>query len=170
MSNGTSIPARLLLKSCLQQLTQSRSFKKMPLIPSSLPKRKLGNSNGQEISSIGFGAMGLSAFYVGGVDDESLKVLTHAADLGCTFWDTSDLYGPHTNEKLIGRWFKETGRRNEIFLATKFGATFEGARGSANYVKKSIRGPWRDWESIMSICITSTVSILQSPSRRRSLP
>ena len=54
-------------------------------------------------------------------DEESFKVLTRAADLGVNFWDTSDIYGPFTNEKLLGRWFKETGRRNEIFLATKFG-------------------------------------------------
>jgi len=47
-------------------------------------------------------------------------VLTAAADMGVTFWDTSDIYGPLTNEQLLGRWFKETGRRNEIFLCTKF--------------------------------------------------
>ncbi|KAF7558169.1 hypothetical protein G7Z17_g106 [Cylindrodendrum hubeiense] len=68
--------------------------------------------------------MGMSHQYVsfGGYnDDESLKVLTKAADLGITLWDTSDIYGPFTNEQLIGRWFKETGRRDKIFLATKFG-------------------------------------------------
>lgn len=81
--------------------------------------------------------MGLSAFYVGGIDSESLKVLTHAADLGCTFWDTSDIYGPHTNERLIGRWFKESGRRQEIFLATKFAITPNGIRGDAAYVKQA---------------------------------
>ncbi len=52
-------------------------------------------------------------------DEESLKVLTEAADLGINFWVTSDAYGD--TEKLIGRWFKETGRRGEIFIATKFG-------------------------------------------------
>ena len=59
----------------------------------------------------------------GGYEDptESLKVLTRAADLGITLWDTSDVYGPHTNEQLLGRWFKETGRRKDIFLCTKFG-------------------------------------------------
>ena len=59
--------------------------------------------------------------YGGYDDEESAKVLTKAADMGITFWDTSDVYGPHTNEKLIGKWFKDTGRRKEIFLATKFG-------------------------------------------------
>lgn len=48
-------------------------------------------------------------------------MLTKAADLGIRFWDTSDIYGPHTNEQLLGKWFKDTGRRREIFLATKFG-------------------------------------------------
>ena len=67
--------------------------------------------------------MGMSFGYTsfGGYDDtKSSQVLTRAADLGITFWDTSDVYGPHTNEKLLGKWFKDTGRRNEIFLATKF--------------------------------------------------
>lgn len=78
----------------------------------------------------------------GGQDDEeSLKVLTRAADLGITFWDTSDIYGPFTNEKLIGRWFKETGRRDEIFLASKFGNKFEDGKmnvyGQPEYVKQA---------------------------------
>lgn len=66
----------------------------------------------------------------GGYDDEeSAKVLTRALDLGINFWDTSDIYGPHTNERLIGKWFKDTGRRNEVFLATKFG-NLRGPDGS----------------------------------------
>jgi len=70
-----------------------------------------------------------------------MKVMTLAADLGCTFWDTSDIYGPLTNEKLIGRWFKETGRRDEIFLATKFALTPEWQlRGDAAYVKEACAG------------------------------
>lgn len=90
------------------------------------------------------GCMGMSFGYTsfGGYDDtESAKVLTRAADLGITFWDTSDVYGPHTNERLIGKWFKDTGRRKEIFLATKFGNVFEGekryVRGDAAYVKEA---------------------------------
>lgn len=68
--------------------------------------------------------MGMSFAYTsfGGYDDKaSADVLTRAADLGITFWDTSDIYGPHTNERLLGKWFKDTGRRKEIFLASKFG-------------------------------------------------
>ncbi|EMD00079.1 hypothetical protein BAUCODRAFT_364570 [Baudoinia panamericana UAMH 10762] len=109
---------------------------------SSYPKRKLGD---EMVSAQGLGCMGMSGAYTsyGKVtDEESLQVLTRAADIGITFWDTSDLYGPHTNEKLLGRWFKETGRRKEIFLATKF-AVIMGpnrsmtVRGDREYVKQA---------------------------------
>jgi len=88
--------------------------------------------------------MGMSFAYTsfGGYDDtESSQVLTRAADLGITFWDTSDVYGPHTNEKLLGKWFKDTGRRSEIFLATKFASSIKDGqmivRGDAAYVKQA---------------------------------
>ena len=94
------------------------------------PQRKIGEDS---VSAQGLGCMGMSFAYTsyGGYDDdESLKVLTKAADLGITFWDTSDIYGPKTNERLIGKWFKENaGRRKEIFLATKFG-NLRGPDGS----------------------------------------
>jgi aryl-alcohol dehydrogenase-like predicted oxidoreductase len=110
----------------------------------SLPQRALGR-NGPLVSAIGFGAMGMSAFYANSQsDEESLKTLTRAADLGSTFWDTSDVYGPHTNEKLLGRWFKETGRRNEIFLCTKFGIDFSTGtpviRGDREYIRSCVQG------------------------------
>lgn len=105
------------------------------------PQRKIGDDL---VSAQGLGCMGMSFAYTsfGGQDDEeSLRTLTRAADLGITFWDTSDLYGPFTNEKLIGRWFKETGRRNEIFLASKFGNKFQDGKmvvdGTPEYVKKA---------------------------------
>lgn len=106
------------------------------------PTRKIGDDN---VSAIGLGCMGMSFGYTsfGGYDDkESLNVLTRSADLGLTFWDTSDVYGPHTNEKLLGKWFKETGRRKEIFLATKFANYIEPSgnfvvRGDAPYVKEA---------------------------------
>lgn len=85
------------------------------------PLRKIGDD---EVSAIGLGCMGMSFGYTsfGGYDDKaSAEVLTRAIDLGINFWDTSDVYGPHTNERLIGKWFKDSGRRKEIFLATKFG-------------------------------------------------
>ncbi|KAG5641473.1 hypothetical protein DXG03_005125 [Asterophora parasitica] len=114
--------------------------------PSTLPTRKLGK-NGPEVSAIGLGAMGTSAppferlwsthiskstgmgaFYGQSDDSESLSTLTSAADRGVTFWDTADIYG--TSEELLGKWFAQTGRRSEIFLATKFGARdlSEGAK------------------------------------------
>ncbi|TKA27094.1 hypothetical protein B0A54_17038 [Friedmanniomyces endolithicus] len=106
------------------------------------PTRKLG---GEDVSAIGLGCMGMSFAYTsfGGYDDKaSAEVLTKAADIGMTFWDTSDIYGPHTNEKLIGKWFKDTGRRKEIFLASKFGNLRDAqgnptVRGDKEYVKKA---------------------------------
>ncbi|KXL49838.1 hypothetical protein M433DRAFT_62052 [Acidomyces richmondensis BFW] len=106
------------------------------------PQRKIGDDM---VSAQGLGCMGMSFGYTsfGGYDDKaSAEVLTRAADLGINFWDTSDVYGPHTNEKLIGKWFKDTGRRKEIFLATKFGNLRdpEGkpiVRGDPEWVKQA---------------------------------
>jgi aryl-alcohol dehydrogenase-like predicted oxidoreductase len=82
-----------------------------------LETRKLGK-NGPEITALGFGAMGLSAFYGNpGPDEERFKVLYRAYELGQTNWDSADSYGD--SEVLIGKWFKRTGKRSEIFLATK---------------------------------------------------
>ena len=109
---------------------------------SSYPQRTIGTD---KVSAQGLGCMGMSFGYTsfGGYDDTaSAEVLTKAADMGITFWDTSDVYGPHTNEKLIGKWFKDTGRRNEIFLATKFGNVrlpdgTPAVKGDPAYVKKA---------------------------------
>ena len=106
------------------------------------PQRKIGDDL---VSAQGLGCMGMSyAYSSGGYDDEeSLKVLTRAADLGINFWDTSDMYGPFTNEKLLGRWFKETGRRDEIFLATKFANKYADGKFTVDnrpeYVKQSCK-------------------------------
>ncbi|KAJ7629480.1 NADP-dependent oxidoreductase domain-containing protein [Mycena polygramma] len=93
----------------------------------SIPTRKLGRSDGS-VSEIGFGAMGISAFY-GAVesDEERFKVLDAAYKGGCTHWDTAHMYGD--SEELIGKWFKRTGKRNDIFLATKFGVAIDPATG-----------------------------------------
>ncbi|EPX73738.1 aldose reductase YakC [Schizosaccharomyces octosporus yFS286] len=80
--------------------------------------RKIGDT---VVSPIGFGCMGLHAMYGPSSEEANQAVLTRAADIGCTFWDSSDMYGFGANEDCLGRWFKQTGRRNEIFLATKFG-------------------------------------------------
>ncbi|KAF7326971.1 Aldo-keto reductase yakc [Mycena venus] len=84
------------------------------------PTRKLG-SNGPSVSAIGLGAGGISGAFYGKADKaETFDMLTYAADRGVTFWDTADYYG--VSEQIIGEWFASTGRRSEIFLATKFGA------------------------------------------------
>ncbi len=81
-------------------------------------QRKLG-TQGLTVSEQGLGCMGMSAFYGGREEAESIRTLHRSIELGITFLDTSDIYGPHTNEELLGRVFK--GRRHEITLATKFG-------------------------------------------------
>jgi aryl-alcohol dehydrogenase-like predicted oxidoreductase len=102
----------------------------------SLPTRKIGDT---EVSSIGYGAMGISAYYgTTEPDEERFKVLDAAHAKGCTFWDTADVYAD--SEDLIGNWFKRTGKRNDIFLATKFGFRSEPGRlidGRPEYVKQA---------------------------------
>jgi aryl-alcohol dehydrogenase-like predicted oxidoreductase len=85
-------------------------------------KRTLGE-NGPEVSSIGLGCMGMSAFYGSTDEEEATATIHRALDLGCNFLDTSDMYGPHTNEELVGRAISQ--RRDEVFLATKFGIKLE---------------------------------------------
>src|SRR3984957_9820455 len=65
-----------------------------------MDKRKLG-ANGPEVSEIGLGCMGMSAFYGSSDEGESLRTIARALELGCNFLDTSDMYGPHTNEELV---------------------------------------------------------------------
>jgi aryl-alcohol dehydrogenase-like predicted oxidoreductase len=90
-----------------------------------LPTRKLG-SQGLEVSALGLGCMGMSQHY-GPLDDaESVATLHRALELGVTFLDTAEAYGPFTNEELIGRTLQ--GKRDRIILATKFGFRFEGQK------------------------------------------
>ena len=103
--------------------------------------KKLG-SQGLTASEIGLGCMGMSEFYGPRNDDESLKTLHHAMDIGVDFWDTADMYGPYTNEELVGKALK--GNRHKITLATKFGILRDpanpqsrGINGSAVYVKSA---------------------------------
>lgn len=81
-------------------------------------KRTLG-PNGPEVSEIGLGCMGMSAFYGTADEGEARTTIERAIELGCNFLDTSDMYGPHTNERLVGSAI--AARRDEVFLATKFG-------------------------------------------------
>jgi aryl-alcohol dehydrogenase-like predicted oxidoreductase len=80
--------------------------------------RRLG-SEGPEVSAIGLGCMGMSAFYGEADESEATATIHRALDLGCNFLDTSDMYGPHTNERLVGQAIAT--RRDEVVLATKFG-------------------------------------------------
>lgn len=90
-----------------------------------LSTRKLG-SQGLEVSAIGLGCMGMSISYGPPDESESIATLHRAIDLGCTFFDTAENYGPFANEELLGRAFK--GQRDQVVIATKFGARSEGNR------------------------------------------
>jgi aryl-alcohol dehydrogenase-like predicted oxidoreductase len=90
-----------------------------------LSKRKLG-IQGLEVSAIGLGCMGMSQSYGPADEGESISTLHRAIDLGCTFFDTAENYGPFANEELLGRAFK--GRRAQVVIATKFGSRIKGNR------------------------------------------
>ncbi len=104
-----------------------------------MQKRDLGKE-GLSVSELGLGCMGMSEFYGTTDEDESVATIQRAIELGVTFLDTADMYGPFTNEKLVGKAI--AGRREEVQLATKFGnvrgedGSFRGVRGDAAYVRE----------------------------------
>src|SRR5713101_1633043 len=106
--------------------------------------RKLG-SNGPAVSAMGLGCMGMSEFYGAGDESESIATIHRALELGVTFLDTADMYGPYTNEKLVGRAIR--GRRERAILATKCGivrdpksAMVRGIDGSPDHIRRSCDG------------------------------
>jgi len=106
-----------------------------------LGTRTLGTADPLTVSSMGLGCMGMSEFYGTGDEQQGIDTIHRALDLGVTFLDTADMYGPFTNEKLVGRAI--SGRRDEVQLATKFGnerkadGTRVGINGRPEYVRSA---------------------------------
>jgi aryl-alcohol dehydrogenase-like predicted oxidoreductase len=107
-----------------------------------MKQRTLGNA--LTVSAIGLGCMGMSEFYGTHNDEQSIDTIHRALDLGCNFLDTADMYGPFTNERLIGRAIR--GIRDQVVVATKFGnerradGSWVGINGRPDYLKQSCDG------------------------------
>src|SRR5215203_3724529 len=105
-----------------------------------MDRRNLGGE-GLIVSALGLGCMGMSEFYGTGDEDESIATIHRAIELGIDFIDTADMYGPFTNERLVGKAIQ--GRRDEVVLATKFGnerredGSWVGVNGKPEYVRRA---------------------------------
>ncbi|KAI0945694.1 hypothetical protein AcW1_001856 [Taiwanofungus camphoratus] len=106
-------------------------------MPFPFPTRKIGQ---HAVSAIGYGAMGTSANYTTSKllpDEDRYEILDALNENGCTNWDTADVYGD--SEELIGRWFARTGKRDDIFIATRFGLVPDrDANGEPEYVEQAL--------------------------------
>ncbi|HEY6948855.1 MAG TPA: aldo/keto reductase, partial [Gemmatimonadales bacterium] len=108
-----------------------------------MEQRRLGGQ-GLVVSAMGLGCMGMSEFYGPGDDAESVATIHRALELGVTFLDTADVYGPFTNEELVGRAIRD--RRERVVLATKFGnvrgldGSWAGLNGRPEYVRQACDG------------------------------
>jgi aryl-alcohol dehydrogenase-like predicted oxidoreductase len=106
-----------------------------------LPRRTLGTTSALEVSALGLGCMGMSEFYGTGDESTGIETIRRALDLGVSFLDTADMYGPFTNEQLVGKAI--AGRRDEVQLATKFGnernpdGSWIGINGHPDYVRSA---------------------------------
>src|SRR6185437_2783603 len=109
--------------------------------PRPMKTRTLGSKSKLEVSALGLGCMGMSDFYGPASEEEAIATIHEALDRGVTFLDTADIYGPFTNERLVGRALE--GRRDGVVLATKFGnvrqedGTFVGIDGRPEYVRRA---------------------------------
>ena len=120
-----------------------------------LSKRKLG-SQGLEVSAIGLGCMPMSQSYGPADEQESIATLHRAIEIGCTFFDTAQGYGPLTNEELLGRAFKD--RRDQVVIGTKFGFRFKdgkqvGAETASRpeYIREAVEGsPIGSWRLLIA--------------------
>src|SRR5215212_6931412 len=121
-------------------LCKLRRSRKLTSRGGSMDRRNLG-SEGLVVSALGLGCMGMSEFYGTGDEDESIATIHRAIELGIDFIDTADMYGPFTNERLVGKAIQ--GRRDGVVLATKFGnerredGSWVGVNGKPEYVRRA---------------------------------